>query len=87
MAEKHFVSYTKPRQLMQNSLELKSWSRRKVTADSTNSKTIKEKHDRKAYCPIHPFLVFPDDPLTRYVEKYFTPVKKIRRKKLLACSH
>lgn len=79
---KRILDPTKPRYLTQNSLELKSWSRRKVTADSTKNKTIRE-----TYCPIHPFLVFLNDPLTRYVERYFTSVKKVRRKRLLACSH
>lgn len=44
MAQKDFVfyTYTKPRQLTHKSVELKSWSRRKVTADSSKNETIKE---------------------------------------------
>lgn len=87
IAQEDFRSNTKPMYLTQNSLELKSWSRKKVTADSTKNKAIKEKHGRETYCPIHSFLVFLNDPLTRYVERHFTSVKKVRRKRLLACSH
>jgi len=65
---------------MQKSLELKSWSRRKDTADSTKNETIKEKHGRETYCPIHPFLVFLNDSLTRCVERYFLDMGEVRRK-------
>lgn len=78
MVQTRFVFYTKPRQLIQNSLELQIWSGRKITADSTKNKTIKRRN--MAAKSIAPYIYFWSFLMTlfRYVEKYFI-VKKMRK--------